>query len=40
MQSTIDELAASLSHKDNLIAIRDDASRDHIVKVRDMKNMI
>ena len=29
-----------LSHKDNLIAIRDDANRDHIVKVRDMKNMI
>ena len=40
MQSTIDELTASLSHKDNLIAIRDDANRDHIVKVRDMKNMI
>ena len=40
MQSTIDELTASLSHKNNLIAIRDDASRDHIVKVRDMKNMI
>ena len=40
MQSTIDELAASLSHKDSLIASRDDASRDHIVKVRDMKNMI
>ena len=40
MQSTIDELNASLSHKDNLIAIRDDANRDHIVKVRDMKNMI
>ena len=40
LQSTIDELAASLSHKDNLIAIRDDASRDYIVKVRDMKNMI
>ena len=40
MQSTIDELTASLSHKDNLIAIRDDANRDHIAKVRDMKNMI
>ena len=40
MQSTIDELTASLSHKDNLIAIRDDANRDHIVKVRDMRNMI
>ena len=40
MQSTIDELTASLSYKDNLIAIRDDANRDHIVKVRDMKNMI
>ena len=40
MQSTIDELTASLSHKDNLIAIRDDANRDHIVKVRDMKSMI
>ena len=40
MQSTIDELTASLSHKDNLIAIRDDANRNHIVKVRDMKNMI
>ena len=24
----------------NLIAIRDDANRDHIVKARDMKNMI
>ena len=41
MQSTIDELTASLSHKDNLIAIRDRCeSRDHIVKFRDMKNMI
>ena len=40
MQSTIDELTASLSHKDNLIAIRDDANRNHIVKVRDMENMI
>ena len=40
MQSTIDELTASLSHKDNLIAIRDDASRNHIVKVRGMENMI
>ena len=37
MQSTIDELTASLSHKDNLIAIRDDAKRDHIVKVRDRR---
>ena len=40
MQSTIDELTTSLSHKDNLISIRDDANRNHIVKVRDMKNMI
>ena len=40
MQSTIDELTVSLSHKDNLIAIRDDANRNHIVKVRDMENMI
>ena len=40
MQSTIDELTASLLHKDNLIAVRDDASRNHIVKVRDMESMI
>ena len=40
MQSTIDELTTSLSHKDNLISIRDDANRNHIVKVRNMKNMI
>ena len=37
---TIDELNVSLSHKDNLIAYRDDANRNHIVKVRDMKNLI
>ena len=40
MQSTIDELTASLSHKDNLIAIRDSANHDHFMRIRDMKNMI
>ena len=40
MRSVIDELNANLAHKDNLIAYRDDANRNHIVQVRDMKNMI
>ena len=40
MQSTIDELTASLSSKDDIIAIRDSANRDHFTKVRDLKNMI
>ena len=40
MRSTIDELNTSLSSRDNLIAIRDSANRDHFVKIRDMKNMI
>ena len=40
MQSTIDELGASLSNKENIIAIRDSANRDHFTKLRDMRNMI
>ena len=40
MQSTVDELTASLSHKDNLISIRDDANRDHMMKVRNMRNLM
>ena len=40
MRSVIDELNANLVHKDNLIAYRDDANRNHIVKVRDMKNLV
>ena len=40
MQSTIDELNASLLRKDNIIAIKDSATRDHFAKVRDMKSMI
>ena len=40
MRSVIDELNANLAHKDNLIAYRDDANRNHIVQVRDMKIMI
>ena len=40
VRSTIDELTTSLSSRDNLIAIRDSANRDHFTKIRDMKNMI
>ena len=40
MQSTIDELNASLSRKDDIIAAKDSATRDHFANVRDMKSMI
>ena len=40
MRSIIDELNTNLVHMDSLIAYRDDANRNHIVKVRDMKTMI
>ena len=40
MRSIIDELNANLVHKDSLIAYRDDANRNHIVKLRDMKTLI
>ena len=40
MQSTIDELTASLMSRDNIIAVKDSANHDHFVKMRDMKNMI
>ena len=40
MRSVIDELNANLAHKDNLIAYRDNANRNHIVQVRNMKNII
>ena len=40
MQSTIDKLNASVSSRDNIIAIKDSATHDHFAKLRDMKNMI
>ena len=39
MQSAINELTASLARKDDIIATKDRATRDHITKVRDMTNM-
>ena len=39
MQSTINELTASLRRKDDIIAAKDSATRDHFTKVRDLANM-
>ena len=39
MQSTIDKLNASLLRKDDIIAAKDSATRDHFANIRDMKNM-
>ena len=39
MQSTINELTASLARRDDIIAAKDSATRDHFAKVRDMANM-
>ena len=39
MQLTINELTASLTRKDDIIAAKDNATRDHFAKVRDMANM-
>jgi CRISPR/Cas system-associated endonuclease Cas3-HD len=39
MQLAINELTASLSRKDDIIAAKDSATRDHFAKVRDMANM-
>ena len=39
MQSAINELTASLKRKDDIIAAKDSATRDHFAKVRDMANM-
>ena len=35
----INELTASLSRKDDIIAAKDSATRDHVAKVRDMASM-
>ena len=39
MQSAINELATSLARKDDIIAAKASATRDHFAKVRDMANM-
>jgi hypothetical protein len=39
MQTVINELTASLARKDDIIAAKDSATRDHFAKVRDMANM-
>ena len=39
MQSAINELTASLARKDDIIAAKDKATRDHFAKVRDMASM-
>ena len=39
MQSAINELTASLARRDDIIAAKDSATRDHFAKVRDMANM-
>ena len=39
MQATINELTASLARKDDIIAAKDSATRDHFAKVRDMANL-
>ena len=39
MQSTINELTASLRRRDDIIAAKDSAARDHFTKVRDLANM-
>ena len=39
MQSTINELTASLRRRDDIIAAKDSATRDHFTKVRDLANM-
>ena len=39
MQSTINDLNASLTRQDDIIAAKDSATRDHFAKVRDMANM-
>ena len=39
MQTTINELTASLARKDDIIAAKDSATRDHFAKVRDMANL-
>ena len=39
MQSTINELTASLRRRDDIIAAKDSATRDHFTMVRDLTNM-
>ena len=39
MQLAINELTESLARKDDIIAAKDRATRDQVVKVRDMANM-
>ena len=39
VQTAINELTASLARKDDIIAAKDSATRDHFAKVRDMANM-